>query len=225
MQQRRTAAVLAVLGVLAAVALAGFGGVAYGAHQFSDVGDAHPFHDEIAELADSGITTGFGDGTFRPGQALTRQAMAAFLVRGLPRATLLHEGTVLNGAGPTTATLSSIELTSPVSQGEGAVLLHADFTFDVFDPSGCPCRVRVQLVDGVTTTGIRGFTIDADADETGTVIHAGSASELLALPGGTTRTYAAEVTLDDADANDVIVRMTLSATYLPYGTVLEPPDD
>ena len=42
---------------------------------------SHTFYDEIEWLADSGITTGYPDGTFRPGAPVTRQAMAAYLER------------------------------------------------------------------------------------------------------------------------------------------------
>lgn len=49
--------------------------------QFSDVPKGHPFFDEIEWLATTGITTGYDDGTFRPGQQVTRQATAAFFYR------------------------------------------------------------------------------------------------------------------------------------------------
>ncbi|HEX6425196.1 MAG TPA: S-layer homology domain-containing protein [Acidimicrobiales bacterium] len=48
---------------------------------FSDVPASHQFYEEIAWLAQTGITTGYPDGTFRPGAAITRQAMAAFFYR------------------------------------------------------------------------------------------------------------------------------------------------
>ncbi|TVR18468.1 MAG: hypothetical protein EA387_14495, partial [Nitriliruptor sp.] len=48
---------------------------------FTDVPTDHPFHDEIAWMVQEGITTGFPDGTFRPVNDVTRQAMAAFLYR------------------------------------------------------------------------------------------------------------------------------------------------
>jgi hypothetical protein len=48
---------------------------------FSDVPADHSFFHEIEWLAASGVTGGFADGTFRPSQAVTRQAMAAFLER------------------------------------------------------------------------------------------------------------------------------------------------
>ncbi len=48
---------------------------------FRDVASLHPFYDEIAWLTASGITTGYGDGTFKPTGPVARQAMAAFVHR------------------------------------------------------------------------------------------------------------------------------------------------
>jgi glucose/arabinose dehydrogenase len=48
---------------------------------FNDVPTGHPFCPEIAWLKDEEITTGFDDGTFRPANNVTRQAVAAFLYR------------------------------------------------------------------------------------------------------------------------------------------------
>jgi hypothetical protein len=50
---------------------------------FSDVPTTHPFFQQIEALAAAGISTGWSDGTFRPDQPVTRQAMAAFLARAL----------------------------------------------------------------------------------------------------------------------------------------------
>jgi hypothetical protein len=47
----------------------------------SDVTRTTPFSKEISWLASTGVTSGFGDGTFRPRQAVNRDAMAAFLFR------------------------------------------------------------------------------------------------------------------------------------------------
>ncbi len=49
--------------------------------QFSDVGVTHPFAQAIGWMASEGISTGFGDGTFRPTLPVTRQALAAFMQR------------------------------------------------------------------------------------------------------------------------------------------------
>jgi glucose/arabinose dehydrogenase len=48
---------------------------------FVDVLGTHPFYDDIAWMVDNGIATGYSDGTFRPNDGVTRQAMAAFLYR------------------------------------------------------------------------------------------------------------------------------------------------
>lgn len=61
---------------------------------FSDVPTSYPFYTQIAWLAATGITTGYGDGTFQPGSAVNRDAMAAFLYRyhqdGLPTSPVVH---------------------------------------------------------------------------------------------------------------------------------------
>ena len=52
-----------------------------------DVKPTDPYHKEITWLADTGISTGWDDGTFRPWEPINRDAMAAFLYRfaGSPR--------------------------------------------------------------------------------------------------------------------------------------------
>ncbi len=44
-----------------------------GAAGFSDVADNHPYHVQIETMAQLGIIQGFGDGTFRPQEPVTRQ--------------------------------------------------------------------------------------------------------------------------------------------------------
>ncbi|MDZ7734369.1 MAG: S-layer homology domain-containing protein [Acidimicrobiia bacterium] len=48
---------------------------------YPDVTDTNPFDPDIAWLADLEITQGYPDGTYRPNDPVTRQAMAAFLHR------------------------------------------------------------------------------------------------------------------------------------------------
>jgi hypothetical protein len=61
--------------------LDGLGIVPYGDPAFSDVPYAHPFYNEIAWMKEEDISTGFGDGTYRPSIAVARQAMSAFMYR------------------------------------------------------------------------------------------------------------------------------------------------
>jgi hypothetical protein len=51
------------------------------AQAFSDVSPSHTFYEEICWMEQVGVTTGFEDGTFRPGADITRQSMAAFTFR------------------------------------------------------------------------------------------------------------------------------------------------
>ncbi|MPV50696.1 MULTISPECIES: GH25 family lysozyme [unclassified Pseudactinotalea] len=48
---------------------------------FSDLPTTAPFYKEITWLLAQGITTGYDDGTFRPRNQISREAMAAFLYR------------------------------------------------------------------------------------------------------------------------------------------------
>ena len=48
---------------------------------FTDVPITHEFCSEIQWMKDAGISTGFTDGTYRPANDVTRQAMAAFMLR------------------------------------------------------------------------------------------------------------------------------------------------
>lgn len=49
--------------------------------KFRDVRTSDAFYKEVSWLAATGISTGWNDGTFRPGQPIARDAMAAFLYR------------------------------------------------------------------------------------------------------------------------------------------------
>lgn len=48
---------------------------------FQDVPLSHPFFKQISWMVDSGVTYGWGDGSFRPGDPVTRDAVAASLYR------------------------------------------------------------------------------------------------------------------------------------------------
>lgn len=48
---------------------------------FADVPVTHQFYREITWLRHTGLAFGWGDGTFRPGEPISREAMAAFLHR------------------------------------------------------------------------------------------------------------------------------------------------
>lgn len=75
-------AVAIVVLCLACAPMASAAGAGAGAKRtFPDVNASTPHAEDITWLAESGISTGFPDGTFRGGDAVTRQDMAAFLRR------------------------------------------------------------------------------------------------------------------------------------------------
>ncbi|MEO6350466.1 MAG: S-layer homology domain-containing protein [Candidatus Limnocylindrales bacterium] len=76
-------------------------GVALAVHDFPDVTNANPFHSQISSIARAGITAGFNDGGYHPSEAVTRQAMAAFMQRGFGRVALSV------GTAPTTASFGA----------------------------------------------------------------------------------------------------------------------
>ena len=71
----------ALLGLAVAIVVSvGASTAVAGLSTFTDSEPGDPFHDEIEAIAAAGITTGFPDGTFRPGDPVSRQAMARWAV-------------------------------------------------------------------------------------------------------------------------------------------------
>jgi hypothetical protein len=70
-----------VIGVAVATALFMGPVSAFANHQFPDVPNSNLFHDQIDWMSDTGITTGFPDGTFKPNANVTRGQMSAFMFR------------------------------------------------------------------------------------------------------------------------------------------------
>jgi hypothetical protein len=93
---------------------------------FTDVGATTPFRAEIEWLAAEGVSTGFDDGTYRPGEPVTRGAMSAFMYRAAGEPTF---------APPTSASFTDVRTTHPFFlqvewlADEGITTGYADATF------------------------------------------------------------------------------------------------
>ncbi len=70
-----------LISVLALVAAVAFPLGVLASHSFTDVSNSNPFHEDIAALKDSGVTSGCGGGNFCPKDYVTREQMAAFMNR------------------------------------------------------------------------------------------------------------------------------------------------
>jgi SpoIID/LytB domain protein len=107
--------------------------------QFGDVTPDHPHREAINALAEAGIAQGYGDGTYRPGNPVTRAQMASFLLRALGLDEVepdgrfddvgrgAHAGAIhaIGDAGITQGcTASSYCPQNPVARGQMTTFLH-----------------------------------------------------------------------------------------------------
>lgn len=132
-------------------------------HLFSDVPSTMSGHAAIEAIADAGITVGCAPDRYCPTAPVTREQMAIFLQRGLPRiagAQDLTDG-VLTG----TATVqNSVDLAVGGNAG-GTQFVKVDVaaTGTVDDASGCPCTVHLSIdtSTGATSEGTAVTVSDA----------------------------------------------------------------
>jgi S-layer homology domain len=129
-------------------------------HQFSDVPPGG-FHDQISAIAKAGITGGFNDGTYRPSEPVTRQAMAAFMHRGFGRVAIAAGTPVtwpaifpydgeLSGDSSVVRDLT-IEVPGANSTFGPEQLVHVQgrvtFLTNMTTAQGCPCEFKARIVD------------------------------------------------------------------------------
>ena len=136
-RRRRTPTWLHLLAAIVATALLTGMTTAWAGHRFGDVPDTNPFHDDIDWLAETGLSSGFADGTFRPTEPITRQTMAAVLRRSFDQQ-----------AGLTATSTSSTVINATKAQGWTTLAGHSGTSVRV--PPGTTARV-------VTTVAVSHF--------------------------------------------------------------------
>lgn len=209
----RTALVLAI--VIAVLA----GAVGAMASHFPDVDNSHPFHDEIAAIAGAGVTTGFGDGTFRPASNVTRQAMAAFMERGFGRVAHDEDNTTLQAGDNERIATVNMDA-GATDSGNGFVVVTGHVAANTASEGNCPCDLRVTLNDAGTGSTIHErihVNLPGTADEGGWSRVDASAQQVYPLSADASGEYVLEVWVNDSDASDVHVRGELTAVYVPFG--------
>lgn len=196
---RRKLLVLAALGaaLVAAVPLA------WASHQFTDVSNAHPFHDQIGAIAGAGITGGKNcvppgtPPTYCPDEPVVRQAMAAFLSRGLGRVAYGDGG----GAQQTLPVFpSEIDIAVLIVDVPGIpgqtqfVKLDAAVTSFTQSTTGCPCSnvFRISRDGGPAQIGLQHHTQNdllapSGLDQAG--FDSAGLTAVDVVPSGTTQTY------------------------------------
>lgn len=205
---------------------------------FTDVPPSNPFYDEINWMGATGISTGFPDGSYRPTEPVTRQAMSAFMARLYNvQAGLASVKTGANGpdADTDTATWTTVDSTTvtvpsgttgrilAMFSGEGQCNF-GDNIFVLFFVVRPACVARITI-NGTTASPGEVTVMDSDdgaadpdvaVDIEGFGFQATSANA--ALPPGT-YTVAAQVNTTDVADNDDdtvfgVVEYTLSAQVL-----------
>lgn len=153
-------AVIALALVLPATALA--------SHVFSDVPTSMSGHAAIEAVSDARITVGCTATTYCPTAPVTREQMAIFLQRALPRIAGAQDLSPSQLSG-VEATQNAIVLrVGGVSGGTQFVKADVSFTADVTDATGCPCTMSVYIT---TSTGERSegtfTTVEGEGFESG----------------------------------------------------------
>lgn len=159
-EQRRTLRRAVVLGVIATLVALGPSVVAAGEGRFTDVSAGHPFSAEIERVAEAGVAAGFPDGTFRPSEPVTRQAMAAFLTRAGSAGAMTEDTVVSFPALPFGGQPAELqELTVDVPGSPGTHQLLQVMGSVVLDAAGlgCPCEGLLR-VRNVTTGEVAFFS-------------------------------------------------------------------
>ena len=166
-------------------------GMALASHQFNDVLNGHPFHDDISAVAQAGIAAGFPDGGYHPSDPVTRQAMAAFMNRGLGHIVMdtdaftetaeISVDALYGASGYAAVREITIEVPG-VANGFGAqqwvyLLGRVLFVSSMGPSNGCPCGFQARFFDATAndytpgtyatfynpTATVHGYTLDVDA--------------------------------------------------------------
>ena len=195
--------------VTANVASAGFG----------DVPAEGRYAESVTRVQQSGIVTGFADGSFRPEEPLNRRQAAAWLDRSAGRVGFdindgLPVGPTLTAAEPS-AVVSTLEMTSPAAAtGGGWATVHGGVGGVALAPGAtCPCPVEIEVLDGNDQLVGRSRLV-AYADPTGMAFAVGPVLAVVPIEGGETRTFRVVATLLDT-SDEVLVGGALYVSYAP----------
>jgi hypothetical protein len=162
--------------------------LAWASHQFTDVPNSNAFHAEITALAGAGITSGKTceppgtPPTFCPNEPVVRQAMAAFLNRGLGRIAqeVVGEPGVPDVPEFDFATVVTEDMVVPGVGGTQAVKVDAWATIDEDVVDSCEISATIVQDIGTPSEAAGGVQItraetEADDPNVDVTVHATSA--------------------------------------------------
>lgn len=127
--------------------------VALAGHNFTDVPNSNPFHGDIAVFKDAGITAGCGGGNFCPKDNVTREQMAAFFNRGLPRVSEASRGVTLNLTDTPQEVMAITVRAGNITGGTAYVKVDVSVTARTPSNTGCPCAAQFTIpLEGTAQT-------------------------------------------------------------------------
>jgi hypothetical protein len=187
---------------------------------FSDVPDNSGFHDDIEAIYGARITNGTSPGIYSPGLPVTREQMAAFLHRGLPRVAF-NSATGNSILGNTSKDRGVVTInTGGATGGTGVVKLDASLLAYTTDTTGCPCEVQFEIAqDGGGASSTYFVTVyneqaGVDGNTSGSVTWAAT------VPTASTQTFRLRVKKNSGTA-EVRSAGAITAIYVPFGSTGE----
>ena len=194
--------------------------LAVGSHQFTDVPNGHIFHTNVANLANSGVTAGCGGGNYCPDDPVTRGAMAAFLNRGLGRATTRQQQLVIDGSGTYNMAELTIE-TGGTPGGTGFIVLFGTASIRVDGDGYCPCTFGMSPEP---TNSLYTYTSLPDIDSppfANWKLASVSNNAVAPVMSGTSQTFRIAISLNTTttSTDDIVLSAQLSAVYVPFGAM------
>jgi len=103
--------------VFGALAGLGFAATAWASHQFSDVPNSHPFHDDISWAKSRGLANGYPNGTFKPDDDVSRGALTAWLRRYTNKIVIRHHSATFNNATEVNNSVTCMAGERPIAGG------------------------------------------------------------------------------------------------------------
>jgi len=207
----------AVVGVVVVAAAAAVPTGLWASHQFGDVPDAQPFHDDIGAIKDAGITSGCGGGNYCPTQNVRRDAMAAFMHRGFGRVAM--SGVLLDPLVQVSEGVVKVAEVSITVPGSGAsatqfVFVAAQISGYTGDPNDCPCNIGLFMKDA-SDVGYASASYDQLPGPNYSQTTLAQQYVFLASPG--VHVYELYAVTDSAAGID-LAQLALVATTYPFGS-------
>jgi hypothetical protein len=208
---------LLVIGVPSALAI----------HDYTDVPDSSPFHGDIAAVKRAGITAGKTctppgtPPTYCPTEAITREAMAAFVHRGFGRAAQSSSNEIpIDDTGVDLGSMT-IQIGGVAGQTQFVKLDGAVTTY-ISSTTGCPCETAYVIYqDGVGAVSPVHYLDNDSVTPSGFGDDSGAATAVVATPTATTQTFRILAVRSDGNptsTGSVTGYGALTAVTAPFGS-------